>query len=241
MEIKMRRKGEVITKDGFEDRSVPTAIMPPDGLTGIDLTSYPVIFATFGRGGSEKAKALHAKAPGTIVVYKYEWRNGWGEGVLLPERFNSSRVRFYKSAKQALAEEKEANKKAMEVLRQEIATTIPDIIARIPYSGATIEITPNQEVYCCSSDWVAYATSLDEAKEKVAAMRPLWEEWNVRGLEVFRRHSKKENPGHGSIGLVFYSSNMVNINVDYNTQTWVTLEKQEDGNWIEDGFRSRRH
>ncbi|NTV44783.1 MAG: hypothetical protein HGA67_03770 [Candidatus Yonathbacteria bacterium] len=238
MEIKMRRKGEVITKDGFENRSIPVAIMPPDGLTGIDLTAYSVIFATFGRGGYEKAKELHAKAPGVIVVYKYEWRNGWGEGVLLPERFNPSRVRFYKSAEQIVAEKKAANKKAMETLRQEIAEAIPGIIARIAYSGKALEITPNQEVFCLS--WAVYATSLEEAKKKVAAKRPIWEEWNARGLEVFRRHSEKKNPGYESVGLVLGNSgDVAEINTDHNTQAWATLRK--DCDWIEDGFYSRRH
>ncbi|NTV22143.1 MAG: hypothetical protein HGB03_01060 [Candidatus Yonathbacteria bacterium] len=239
MEIKMRRKGEVITKDGFENRSVPTAIMPPNGLTGIDLTSYSVIFATFGRGGYEKAKALHEKAPGAIVVYKYEWRNGWGEGVLLPERFNSSRVRFYKSAKQALAEEKEAKKNAMEALRREIAEAIPGIIARMAYTNEAVEIHPNQEVYSSRSAWVVYATALEEAKEEVAKMRPIWEEWNARGLEVFHRHSEKKNPGYGSIALIIGNSeDEAEINVDHNTQAWASLRKEGE-NWIEVGFRVR--
>lgn len=105
VEIKFRRKGEVVVEN-FEDRDVPESIKPAKG-NGVDLTAYSVIFASFGRHGDEKAKELHSRAPGAIVLYKYEWRNGWGGGVLLPERFNSSRVRFYSVAEAEQEREKE--------------------------------------------------------------------------------------------------------------------------------------
>ena len=134
MEIKLRRKGEVVTVDGFPENSIPKAITPTEGLEGIDLTAYSVIYAGFGRHGGDKARELHSRAPGAIVVYKYEWRNGWGEGVLLPEPFNPSRVRFYKSATQVKAEAEEAKKKAAEALREEVSKAISDVRVYVGYN-----------------------------------------------------------------------------------------------------------
>lgn len=129
MEIKFRRKGEVVTVC-FPKGSIPDAISPQDGFEGIDLTAYPVIYAKFGRYGDRKAKELHDRAPQAFIVYEFDWQNGFGEGVILPEQFNSNRVRFYKSAEQEGAEVEKKRKEDAETLREEVMTAIPGVCVR---------------------------------------------------------------------------------------------------------------
>jgi len=238
MEIKLRRKGEIVSVDGFPEHSIPETIRPTDGLEGIDLTAYSVIYAGFGRHGHDKAKELHGRAPGAIVVYKYEWRNGWGEGVLLPDRFNPSRVRFYKSAAQVKAEAEEAKKKAAESLRDEVTKAIPGVRVYVGYNHEGVEVKPEQEAF--SDSWGVYAKSLEEAQTGVEKMRPIWEEWNERALEAFLRHSGRENPGYGNIQIYPTPTHAKKVGVCYNhnDRKWVIFEKQEDGNWVETGTSS---
>ena len=242
MEIKLRRKGEVITVDGFPENSIPKAITPTEGLEGIDLTAYSVIYAGFGRHGGDKARELHSRAPGAIVVYKYEWRNGWGEGVLLPEPFNPSRVRFYKSATQVKAEAEEAKKKAAEALREEVSKAISDVRVYVGYNHDGVEVSPEQETF--ADGWRIYAKSFDEAQTGIEKMRPLWKEWNDRVLEIFVRRGF-QNPGNGNIQLVFRGPNppyrpnervaigfyQKNDRGSYE-KGWIVLEKT-DGEWVE--------
>lgn len=230
-EIKLRRKGEVVTVDGV---NVPEMITPPGGLEGVDLTNYSVIYATFGRGGREKAEKLHAKAPGIIVVYKYEWRNGWGEGVLLPDRFNPARVRFYKTAAQEEKELKEKEKQSAKELCELVHRDLKGVRVRVGYGGGSVLIMADQESF---SDWEVRATSLEEAKAGVEKMRPLWKEWNARALEAYLRHSGRPNPGNGNI-QVFPSPTLqrekIGVCFDFNSRKWVVFEKQ-DGAWVETG------
>lgn len=235
MEIKMRRKGETTTVGGFLPNSIPAVITPPQGLEGIDLTGYSVIYASFGRHGGERAKELHSRAPGAIVVYKYEWRNGWGEGVLLPDRFNPGRVRFYKSAAQVKAEAKEAEKKAVEALREEVAKTIPGVRVYMGLNHDRVEVSPEQQTFC--SWWNVWAKSLEEAQAGVEKMWPVWREWNERALEAYLRHSGRENPEYGSIEIrpSPIDAKRVGVCYNFNDQRWVVFERQEDGRWIEMG------
>lgn len=242
MEIRLRRKGEVITVDGFPRDSLPKAIMPPEGLEGIDLTAYSVIYATFGQHGGDKARALHIRAPSAIVVYKYEWRSGWGEGVLLPEQFDPSRVRFYKSAAQVKAEAEEAKKKNAEALCEEVAKAIVGVRVHVAYNYGGVVVAPEQEVF--AYDWAVCAKSLDEAKAKVEKMRPLWKEWNDRVLAIYARRGF-QNPGNGNIQLVFRAPNPPyrpneRVGIGFYQKNdrgcyekgWIVLEKK-DGEWVE--------
>lgn len=228
MEIKLRRKGEVITVDGFVGTNIPEEINVPEGLEGIDLTRYPVIYSVFGRHGREKAEALHAKAPGAFLVYQYEWRNGWGQGILLPDRFNPSRVLFYKTAAQEEEERKTAAASLLKELRASIVKTIPDIRAFSDEEHGYVVVTPEQLV---RSDWSIQVKSLEDALSGVEAIRPLWEEWNVRASEAFARH---------------FGQHTNNIRIDPSpakaSKVWVNdgdryieFRLQEDGSWAEIG------
>ena len=89
MELKFRRKGEVHTEEGFD--RIPEDLVPPEGLEGIDLTGYPVIFGEYGRHGDERAQEAHNSAPNCIVTYRYGWRNSLTiHGIILPDHFNPS-------------------------------------------------------------------------------------------------------------------------------------------------------
>lgn len=238
MEIKFRRKGEVVTVC-FPKGSIPDAISPQDGFESIDLTAYPVIYAKFGRYGHRKAKELHDRAPQAFIVYELDWQNGFGEGVILPEQFNSNRVRFYKSAEQEGAEVEKKRKEDAETLREEVMTAIPGVCVRA-YSDddyPVVFITLEQEVF---ANWSVRARSLEEALSGVEKMRPVWEEWNGRALEAFCRHSGKENPGNGNIELIPspLGSRRVGVCYDFNKQKYVVFEQQEDGSWMETGTTS---
>ncbi|MFH0794288.1 MAG: hypothetical protein V2A74_09690 [bacterium] len=232
MEIKFRFKGEVRVVGGFSPNNIPTALAPTEGLEGIDLTCYSVIYVAFGRRGDEKARELQSRASGAIIVYKYEWRNGWGEGILLPDRFNPSRVRFYKTAEQEEAEAKEARKKANESLHEEVANAINGVRVYLAHEG--VEVYPEQESFC--SGWGVYAKNLGEATAGVEKMRPLWEEWNRRALGAYLRLSGRPNPGNGNIQIFpspASSAKRVGVCFDHNARKWVIFEKQEDGSWTE--------
>ncbi len=236
MEIKLKRKGEIITV-GMPEYAVPAVLMPTEGLEGIDLTGYSVIYATFGRKGHEKAENLHKKAPKVVLVYHYEWYNGWGEGVLLPEGFNPSRVRFYKTASQVEAEQEKARKREAEALRKEVEEAIPDMIVSLGHNYEGVEIKPHQEVFALNG-WGARADTLEEAKEKVAQRRPTWEEWNRIGIEAYLRHSDRgENPGKGNIQIspAPFDSSITRVGVCYNHNRfrWIILERNPDGGWEE--------
>jgi len=117
MELKFRKKGKIITLrfGGF----IPSEMNAPESMD-IDLTGYSVIHACFGKHGDKKAKELHDRASQTIVVYEYEWRNGWGEGIILPSPFDSRRVKFYKTEERKEREKKEEElSKMIDVLQNE--------------------------------------------------------------------------------------------------------------------------
>jgi hypothetical protein len=230
MEIKLRQKGQIVTVVGFS--SLPTELTPPAGIEGVDLTAYAVIYAGFGRHGVEKAKELHART-NVIVVYKYEWRNGYGEGVLLPTQFNPSKVLFYKSAKQKEKEKEEAIAIAIENLREEVSKITSDVKVCLHYGHNGVVLSPNQETF--SSDWNIYIKSLEEARTEIKKNLPLWKEWNDRVLSIFTFRGI-ENPGKGNIELVFrrypYGNERVGVSYykkdDYGSyyQSWIILEKK---------------
>mgnify|MGYP001565042384 CR=1 FL=1 len=234
MEIKLRRKGEVITVDGFEFHNIPATITPAEGLDGIDLTAYSVIYASFGRQGHEKAKELRVRAPSTIIVYKYEWRNGWGCGIILPDCFNPSRVRFYKSTAQEKVEAEEAKRVVAETLHKEVTENIPGVCVRVGYNHDGVVITPEQETY---ADWCVCAKTFKEAEAGVEKMQPLWNEWNDRVLEIFSRRGF-QNPGNGNIQVVFRPNDQVAVGFyqkngrGFYEKGWIDLEKK-NGEWVE--------
>ncbi len=239
MEIKLRRKGEIIMVDGFSSSSIPVSMKPPAGLEGIDLTGYPVVYATFGRHGDQKASELAARCAGAIVVYKYEWRNGWGEGVLLPANFNPSRVRFYESAAQVKSSAEEAVKKQSFSLRETVDALGMRAYAR---DDGGVEYGPKQEAYC--SEWMETGYSLEEVLKGVEARRSMWQEWNDRALSMYTRRGI-ENPGHGNIELIFCHPKLPSrpypkVFIGYykrepdrmSQRAWIALELR-DGQWVE--------
>lgn len=233
MEIKFRQKGEVVIINGFRNDSIPESIRPTSSLKGIDLTAYSVIYARFGRGGRKKAEELHDRAPKTIVIYTANWSNGFGEGVLLPNQFDPSRVCFYKNEEQVRVEIEEGKKKAAKVLYEEVIKSIPKIRVSLNLGYDGVEIKPDQEAF--ADHWSVRARSLEEAIVAVKKMQPVWEEWNKRALEAFLRHSKQKNPGNGNI--MIYPSPMwgnKKVGVRYEENKYVVFEKR-DGGWVETG------
>lgn len=95
MEIRFRRKGEM----SLAYAEVPPELVAPGGARGVDLTRYAVFYMRGGRGTRERAAAF-AVAQGLIVIYQYEYRSGYGDGVCLPDGFDPSRVEFYRPASQ---------------------------------------------------------------------------------------------------------------------------------------------
>jgi hypothetical protein len=241
MELKIRSKGQVIIVSGFPSDSIPFNVA--EGFEGIDLTAYSVICASFGRHGDDKAKELHSRAPGTIVAYKYEWRNGWGEGILLPESFNSSRLRFYKSAEQIEADQKAKKEEELLQLRVDVEREIPGLRVRGMASYYApecrgVEISPEQETY----GWSLIAKSLEEAKAKVVENLPLWKEWNDRVLQAYAAHGFY-NPGNGNVRLIICE---LKAAAGFNQRDaitgkwnggWILFEKR-DGEWVETGIQS---
>jgi hypothetical protein len=98
MEIRFKQRGEVVILKGFPSNRLPKALVPKDEFDGIDLTGYSVISADFvGRDADKQAKELHMRRRRVILVYRCQRENQYVEGVLVPNRFDSSKVRFYKS------------------------------------------------------------------------------------------------------------------------------------------------
>ncbi|RJQ30586.1 hypothetical protein C4572_03945 [Candidatus Parcubacteria bacterium] len=236
IEIKLRKKGEVITVSGFPERSIPEIIRPTGDEFGVDLTAYAVIYAEFGRFGRDKAAELQGRAPSAIIVYKYEWHNGWGEGVLLPENFNLNQVRFYKTSAQKEEEEEDERSRAAEALRLGILGAIPNVHVHMVHGHAgdvvKAEIGPRQEAFSLSEGWHVYATSIAEAQASVEKKIGTWQEWNERAIKVFVRHSGRNHEGGIEIRPSPTNSDNVEVCCDYNTRKWVFLEKI-DGNWVE--------
>jgi hypothetical protein len=102
VEIKFRKKGEVITLS-FPCTTIPPALRVPEDKDGVDLTGYPVIHAAFGRrGGGEKARELHARAPNTIVVYTIG-RMAGGKAFFCPYPSTRSACAFSKARKKRMS------------------------------------------------------------------------------------------------------------------------------------------
>jgi hypothetical protein len=227
MEIKFRYKGKEKRVDGFREIDIPENIRPKGGYEGVDLTRYRVIYAHYGRGGEEKARTLAATKEGLIViVYTYEWRNGWGQGVLLPDFFNPEKVVFYKSTEQEEKSRKEEEFKKRQELAELVEREIPGTKAQPQWltSGVEVCVFPVQQTW---ADWGVYASSLDEAKREVAGRRQLWEEWERRAVGVAIAH------GYTPCGLQICPSPLqagdtVQVCLDYNRGVWVKLRREGD-------------
>ncbi len=232
MEIKLRRKGEVLTVEGFEIEDIPVEILEimPEELEGIDLTAYPVIYTTPGRHGPEKAQALHERIPDVFCVYSYDWANGYGQGVILPDNFNRSRVRFYKSAKQVKKEEDVAKKAQMQYLLEQIPRQVPNIIVNINQTTFSVSIRPDQEVYCWR--WEKVVISVAEAKEFYDSSQATWSEWNQRILNAFAESGVAEVP-KGWVELVFTGNPAEKAVATYKDKKVVFVFENQNGRWTE--------
>lgn len=236
IEIKFNFKGEE-TVAKFYQMQFPKSIEVQKGFKGndgVDLTAYPVIYATFGRHGGDKAWELHLRTPECIIVYAYEWTCGSGEGVILPENFDPSKLSFFKSSDQMAEEAEREEERIAQILCYEIKNEIRGVRVSIARHRKAIEIGPaEQEVFC--DDWATYASSVEEAKIEAEKMIPFWREWNERVLSVFQTLGY-EKPEKGNTQIVFTNSNNVKIIAypkvvgKYIGKKVIYLEKRE-GNW----------
>ncbi|MDD4289836.1 MAG: hypothetical protein PHH83_00985 [Patescibacteria group bacterium] len=231
MQVKFRRKGEIITQWVGD---VPKEIVAPEGFEGIDLTGYSVICI---RGGKRVPRIYVSEArknfPNSVIVYDFNYTNGFGSGIDLPENFNCSRLRFYKTEEQLEKEREEAQRAIMIALSQEIVSEIPGIRTHVGYFNDCVEVSPDQEAFCM--DWCVKAKDMKEAIDGVSEMMPLWKEWNRRALEVYLHLSGKENPGHGNIQIHPSPTKNDTVGVCYsnNPRRWVYFHKESDGSWVE--------
>ncbi len=233
MEIKIKRKGKIIKVDNFPESAVPAKIYPPDGFEGIDLTGYPIIFS---RIGQESAMKVH-KRTGVAVVYQFSRRNGWGEGVILPSNFNSGRTRFYKTDRQEKDDKARKMRIEAENLREEIKANIPEVKSCINTRNGGVNIALKQETF---SDWEQLVFSLEEAKASVEKMKPVWEEWNNRALEIYKKHGLK-NPGNGNIQIFPSPINKRKTGISFwkeGDDKWF-LFKKEGNVWEEEGISDK--
>ena len=236
MELKLRRKGEFVLVDEFPRESVPKSMRAfiPENLDGIDFTAYSVIYITGGRHVPDKAKKMAVEAPKVIIVYKYSWRNGWGEGIIIPEGFNPSQVRFYKTSAQAESEEKAKVRQGAKELQATVNESIQGVKAYgLTYNEDGVEIMPIQEAF---ADWWVVAKTFVEAQEEVAKRMPLWKEWNVRAVEIYRRMAGQE-PTEGSIQIYPSPTRVMGkrVGIRIRDGEWVIFEKRDDGAWEETG------
>jgi len=258
MEFKFRRKGEVVTMEvplqkhilatdldfnSSRRGDIPKNICPPEEFEGIDLTGYSVIYSTFGRHGHDLAQSLHESVPNCIVLYQYNWRNGWGEGILLPENFNASKVKFYKSKQQIKIETERKRLAQYQGLYQEIKKAFPDYnLSSDVINNEVVYIMPRQEAFSLGYGWRVRASSIEEALAGIDLKTPMWKEWNERALEVYLRLSGKPNPGNGNIDIhpsPFGNCKEIGVELDLNTSKWVWFHKQEDGSWKEGTIHDR--
>lgn len=215
------------------------------GCDGVDLTSYPVIYV---RGGRNQKRAEEVAATtGQVVVYKFEWRQGWGEGVILPENFDPRRVKFYRTEAQELRQIQSSIPDQAAALKEAILKAVPGIKVsadRLVSPGQTkacVSISPDQE--SGSVYWYVMVHSVEEAEEAVRERVALWKEWNTRALEVFARHGLP-NPGKGGIQLHPGATGReregdeigVRLKEGLEEKDWVILQLQE-GDWVEVGTR----
>ncbi len=231
MEVKFRYKGEIVTG---EFKNIPREISPPEGLRGIDLTGVRVFFVRGGKLGYKKAEGVFRANPGVVVAYSWEWRNGYGSGILLPTSFNLSRVKFYLTQEQLDEKKKEAAREAAENLMAEVEARIPNVKVSLNFNRDGVQVGPLQEVFCL--EWEAEAHSLEEAEKGVEQRVAMWREWNERGLEAWKKYNPGQKiPGRGNIQLTpSPRRGRVGINVGWGAQRWVLFEKEGDG-WVEKG------
>lgn len=232
-EITLYYQGEIFQVEDSFSYDVSEVIKLKRGFSGIDLTCYSVVYATYRRGWREKVKELHKKHPTSIIVYQYLDYAGWssGGGVIFPEHFDPSHVIFYKTARDKEEEEESTQKKFLAALEGSIRKEISGVDA-LSYHGR-VRITPAQEVYCLGCGWAVFPRSLDEAKEGVAKMRSIWQEWNSRALAIALEKGIP-NPGKGSIGISPAPGDDVNlIKISYSGRHLVRMARKEDGSWTE--------
>lgn len=236
MEFKFRQKGEVKTIDlTIAEYRIENK---PVDLDGVDLTGYSVIYARFGKRGHDKAQSLHEKASNVIVLYSFEWYNGWGEGIILPDNFNPSRLKFYKSAKQVADMEEAIRLVSFDALLEEIKEALPDYSVVSDVGNVEIMIKPKQETHSCDNNWYIRATSMEEAISGIKEKQPFWKEWNERSVEAYCRLTGKSKPGRNGIYLYPSPSSdckTVGIELNHNSSLWARFYQQDDGTWTVEG------
>jgi len=241
MEIKFRRKGETVCIP-FPYDKIPEGISVPEGFEGVDLTGYSVISVFGGKKVPARAEELHKQAPRAIVLWSYNWTNGFGDGIYLPENFDPRRVKFYRTQNQEEELRQQEKLAKLSDLAQEIEGAIPDVWVRVNDFNHSVEITPRQEAF--NERWHVYwAHDVEEAREGVARMRPLWDEVNALALRVYERRGLKAEMGsvrvklHGYQAVEHPEKGVNKINVEFyddksSTYRLVTLCREESG-WTE--------
>lgn len=220
MQIKFRRKGEIISKDIY---SVPKEWKEnSEGLEGVDLTGYPVVLKTFKKRGHEQALELQKEIPGVIIVYSYSWSNGFGDGVLFPENFNPKKIRFFKSDNQVRKEEEELEHRKMVALYNQVLENIPGVKVYGGGFNGAVTICPEQIVW--SQTWGVVARSLEEAKERVAKATPRWRSINEQVIARYKELTGKDPEQGIEFRKNPYNPNKYELCVDYNSRHWEFLD-----------------
>ena len=237
MEIKFRMKNQVDIRGNFDEEKTRKSISFNLDHDGLDLTGYKVVYVQAGRGGYEKAHKTHQEIPDAIIIFQYDWHNGWGSGIILPENFDPSRVKSYMSGAKVLAAQAEQRELKLDQLAGKIIAEIPNVEVRTNDYGDALSIGPKQPVF---SKWNVSATTFEEAKAGIALKRPIWDEWNERALKIYHQQNLPV-PTNGNVDIVFrtklhneyaYISFYKKVQDSlFNQPWWFVLEKQPDGEW----------
>lgn len=259
MEIKFRFKGKArcaeveqgnipqqvpIQKEAQEAQEKPRRIWLSEVQTrkpeGIDLTGYPVIYVGMGNSGLRQCLARVKKIileqnlqnnPNIVFVYEYDdTRLEHGSGVIVSEKFDASRVKFYWTEWQEAAKREEFLLGAAERLCETVKNIFPDVrvdIYNLYRCDGTVRVIPEQETFSFSFEWTVIASTLEEVRNGISQKSTFWKEWNERALLSLKRHglsvSKKK------IDLSFFGTEKVAI---LPPGRYLPRDRKEEYRWI---------
>jgi len=227
--VLFRYKGKNLEKDFLRKDNFPDFISFPPDKDGIDLTGYPVFWCRLGKGGREKAQRISLDNPRVIVIFQYSWRNGFGEGIIFPKKFNPCRIKFYESVEEKRRQNELARREELQRVCDRIELQVPvkaspgngDLFIRIP-SLVFGQKVPNSSYCSGEQEAIAYFHHNKSALCRLDAIaKVLLEE---RGLPIPSRPGNVEvinlniSDVHGGVA----SSIAFHIGIDW---VVVSLEK----------------
>lgn len=212
MEIKFRRKGEVVLTT-MADSDLPEALVNAD-LRGVDLTRFTVIAVSGKKGNTRaRAEALSREVPKAIILYSFSWSNGFGSGCFLPSNFDPKKLSFYETAQQLAEKAEKAEKAKSRELNEKLAplleTRFPDVGFNV--YGTGIMAFPRNTPSCHAHDWIINGLviwrlvdfSLEKGlEEAVQILQRRQQLWNVASEAV-----EKFFPEADSMEVSVYSGN----------------------------------